>query len=177
MSFPCRTLLAGLTFTGALAVLGYVVMTQGLDLSTVNGSDYQAGLDEAREQGQELEERRAQLFQRLQTRRRVVAALIDGRLTLPEAAAWFLRLESSGLSPAAYDERASYYFAGKTREERLCRKVIEEIRATLEEDRHEPAGDVVRRLEAELQELLQGSGVIRLPEAPPTYRFLEGPAD
>jgi hypothetical protein len=178
MSFPSQKLLVALSLVLTLAGLGYLVVAQGGDLWTPShDAEGQAESDQEQHRQEDLEAQRAHLFTREQLRRQVVEALIDRRLAVVQAASWFVQLDSGGLSPLAYMERVAYFFPGKSPEERLCRKVIEEVRATLEEDRHESARRVVRHLERELERELRRSGSIQLPRAPQPYRAVRATAE
>jgi hypothetical protein len=108
---------------------------------------------------EKLEREQRETFRALQGRAEVMDALIEGRCTLPEAAVAFWEWNRS-MSAFQWDNfrRA---FPAATEGERCCRHVIQHVACRLE-DRPGGGRDVVRRLEAELEECLR-RGPILLP--------------
>jgi hypothetical protein len=98
-------------------------------------------------------------------REQIVGSLIREEITLPEAAAYFRRLDQfrHGRLPSSFS-----HYPGDSDEERVCRQVI---RYTAVQFPEGPQRDeVVARLEYELAEELCGGGV-RLPDSTPGRRF------
>jgi hypothetical protein len=94
------------------------------------------------------------------TKDEVIRRLLDGRLTLPEAAAWFRSVNRP--SRTGVDLLARY--PGASEEERLCRQVIAWAKARAESQSFSQAEVVGQRLEAELRACLEREGKVRLPE-------------
>ncbi len=99
-----------------------------------------------------LEEVRKDILDRLDRRRQVVRELIEGRLSLAEAADRFRELNvclGNRWAPCLL------YYPGRTEEERVCHQVIQWVRAEekSQPDAHEEATSV--RLEEELATLLR----------------------
>ncbi len=117
---------------------------------------------EEHERVRELEEERVRTLRRVQARRDVVAAVITGRMTLPEAAGAFRELNRG--TPSSFWAAFPHTYPGDSDEERHCRQVIGYVRTELEEY---PGGEneVLRRLEAELQAHLE-RGTLHLPGLP-----------
>jgi hypothetical protein len=108
-----------------------------------------------------LEERHQKSINQLLAREAVLADLLGKRLTLPEAAArfreWEWELANRGLAPGLG--------AGSSEGERCCRLVIEWVRSREGTPSDPGALALRRRLEVELEELLERYGTVRLPEA------------
>jgi hypothetical protein len=100
---------------------------------------------------------------RVQEKDRVAGELVDGRLTLFEAAAHFRRLNDGGPKPAA---PAALVYPGDSEEECLCRQVIAYARPLL--NRHpadtREADEFVARCEEELRRHKERHGAVVLPE-------------
>jgi hypothetical protein len=132
-----------------------------------SGLDWQAVADARRET--EAQERRSEdLGQRQEvTRRRIEAKqavtrqLVDGRLTLLEAAAWFRYLNEN---PSDCQDPYRYTWPGDSDGEKLCRQVIGWAEVEVRE-RSSPsqADEKTRLLEAELGGHLARDGTVRLP--------------
>jgi hypothetical protein len=107
----------------------------------------------ARDQPGGEEVRRAN--QRAEVKRQVVDALLDGRLTFPQAAARFRDL-SADLPDRGQNGRPPWY----TEEEWLYRQVIVYVHVELAAHRRAPAQaeEWISRLEAELREHLRRDG-------------------
>jgi WD40 repeat protein len=131
----------------------------------VRGTDWWAvpgtgdGLDPDARRGRQNDEQCRAIRRRIEAKNRLAAEVIDGRLTLLEAAARFRDLDRE---PPPFDRdafRCSY--PGASDDELLCREVIFFVRV---EQRRRPGTDagIVARLEAELNERL-GRGNLRLP--------------
>jgi hypothetical protein len=93
------------------------------------------------------------------TKAEVIQRLLDGRITLPEAAAWFKSLNRPGRN--GLDLLAGY--PGASEGERLCRQVIAWAKARAETQSYSEAEVVGQRLEAELRARLERDGEVRLP--------------
>jgi hypothetical protein len=97
-------------------------------------------------------------MERSAAKHRVVTALLEGRLTLFEAAAHYRRLKHPRV-----DLRKEY--RGDSEEERLCRQVIRAAEvALLIRDQNAAAAAFTMRWEAELQRHLEQHGQVILPE-------------
>jgi hypothetical protein len=96
----------------------------------------------------------------------VVGRMLDGQLTLLEAAARFQAIHELHPLPTYLD-----FFAGETHEERLCRCVIRYAECFFECERALQAA-VLARLEAELDAQRGEHGVLTLPPVPPGWAAL-----
>jgi hypothetical protein len=105
------------------------------------------------------------LNRRIAAREQIAAALIRDEITLPDAAAYFCRLDTCriGNRPSSF-----CYYKGDSDEERVCRQVIQYAALQFPEGRQRD--EIVARLEYELAEQLCGGGV-RLPDTTPGQRF------
>jgi hypothetical protein len=92
-----------------------------------------------------------------------MAELIEGRMTLLEAAAHFRTLDAAMPAQSMYIHCLRTLQPGRSDEERLCHRVIEYTQRTLA-NRPALAGTVTRRLQAELKNHLKRYGVIHLSE-------------
>jgi hypothetical protein len=92
-------------------------------------------------------------------REEVLGAVIEGRCSLPEAAAHFGELNRS--MSGFHWENFRRFYPGASDGERYCRQVIRHVACRLE-GRPDQGEAVVRRLEAELEECLR-RGPVRLP--------------
>ncbi len=99
---------------------------------------------------------------RIQEKERIAGELIDGRLTLFEAAARFRRLNAE---PPAAPPPLSY--PGDSEEERLCRQVIRWASHRLQERDPGRANDRAAAWEEELRRHKERHGTVVLPDAPP----------
>lgn len=93
-------------------------------------------------------------------RRKVIAALIDGRVSLLEATAQFHQLNATSPRPVSL---LGFGVQGDSHEERLCRQVIHYAEGALYRQWPERADPVIAALEAELAAHLACGGV-HLPE-------------
>jgi hypothetical protein len=115
------------------------------------------GPEEARQT--QLEQQSRTIVQRLEAKEEVVRRLLAGRLTLLEAAALFGHLNEE---PAAWPFQDNLRWPGASREEKLCRQVLDWA-IPLAREEGGRAVEAADRLEAELAALLARGGVIRLP--------------
>ena len=155
-------IVAVLTLAGlGLGKLTYkMVCVRGTDWWAVAGTG--DGLDpEARREGPNDDEQLRAIRRRIEAKSRLAREVIDGRLTLLEAAARFRDLDLAP-PPFAWDGLRCRY-PGASDDELHCREVIFFVRA---EQRDRPGTDaaIVARLEAELNERL-GRGDLHLPAA------------
>jgi hypothetical protein len=168
MSWFTRVLSCALT--AAVVLLAALVLTSA-DLGCydrgpwVRTTPYRMAAEEA-ERLERLEREKEETFAALRRRDEVLNAVIEGRCSLAEAAAAFWKVNRS--VPRFHWERFRNYYPGATEAERCCRHVIRHVKCRLE-DRPDGGKAVLRRLEAELEELLR-NGPVRLPgvEEPPT---------
>lgn len=136
MSFLSRhsaTLVGWMTFAGC-TFLGWTLLQAQADLRQE---------DEHRAQ---LEAHGQDVLYRIAVKRQVVEEVIAGRLSLPEAAAWFRELNGAYSAPLDVLRRQH---PGLSDDEIACRNVIDFVDAHLER-RPLEAGVVRARLEAEL---------------------------
>ena len=117
------------------------------------------GADPLAQRGQELDDRIRRALRRFAARRRLAGEVIDGRLTLPEAAAGFR--DVSEADPAFDWERFRLVHPGASDDERLCRQVIGYVWVQVQ-NRPDADPALPGRLEAELEDLLR-RGDLRLP--------------
>jgi hypothetical protein len=121
--------------------------------------------------GEDEQARRARLqrhgdivLRRILAKQSVIRQLIDGQLTLFEAAALFGRLNQMGES----SEPQVDLHPGASKGEKLCRQVIRWVRGSLPQskapDLQSEADAFVAELEAELAEHLAQHGTVVLPE-------------
>jgi hypothetical protein len=113
---------------------------------------------------------------RIAAKSHIAEKVIDGRLSLAQAAALFGALNR--LEPQSLKTRSDTYalrdrFPAHTEEERLCRQVVQWVSAELanEHDRQEAT---LARLEDEFKEFKQG--MVQLPDAGtlvPVHKLLE----
>jgi hypothetical protein len=131
------------------------------DLNSLPGAFWQFA--EALQRESELNTACQAAFLRIGVRNGIVADLVADRITLLEAAARF-----GGLNEQLSDGRRllSASIPARSEGERLCRQVILHVKSW-EEERADP-DDLVhhQRLEAELEQLLELEGVIRLAPVP-----------
>jgi hypothetical protein len=98
---------------------------------------------------------------RITAKGEVIRMLVDGRVTLGEAAAWFRTLNrpsTTGGRDCAAD------FPGASAEERLCRQAIAWAKSKARASSASREEAVGRRLEAEFAGLQARDGGVRLPE-------------
>jgi hypothetical protein len=147
---------------GLLCCLGPPLLT-GLGLASGGLSARQRRLDEDRRRGEELDRRLEVSLRRVHGKEAVVAALLAGRLTLPQAAALFRDLDETLPDPSVPRRLAA---GGPADGERLCRQVLTWAGGRAPEGRTAPgqAADVVARLEAEFQQLRGRDGTVCLPD-------------
>jgi hypothetical protein len=112
--------------------------------------------------GQELENQTKLVMQRSAAKDAVVADVIDGRLTLLEAAAKFRAINAS--SPRAEHWLTSYQYPDQPYDLALCRSVIERVELQLHAQSSGQREGPVARLETELAEHLRRHGRVCLPD-------------
>jgi hypothetical protein len=108
-----------------------------------------------------LEARRAAFLRRLDAKQQVETALLDGRMTLAEAAIRFRAIYKQWAA-VPYTESILAQFPGRSEDERYCRWVIACIRAQGPGRAASQAG----HLERELEEQLRPESVNSLPDGP-----------
>jgi hypothetical protein len=109
-----------------------------------------------------LDAQMADLDRRRVAVRKVAVRVIEGRLTLFEAAAQLRDLETQMADAAAYRRRVREGYSGKSYEECLCLRVIGDV-LLLAETRPK-LKDVADHLQDQLTEHLSRYGRVRLPE-------------
>ena len=101
------------------------------------------------------------IAERTGCKEQVMARLVAGELTLFEAAAWFARLAET------YPESGDFHrlHPGSSDGEKWCREVISWAHTKVSWEHSAAEADrLCERLEAELQERLDGYGTVELPE-------------
>ena len=134
------------------------VSVPGLDGS--GPSDAGRQMEAERQRAALLDRRNEVVSRRLDAKNVVVGQLLDGRMTLAEAAAWFKALNES---PADCPAVAHGEFPGASEGERLCRQVIGWAQAERAGQSASQAEATNARLEEELQTLLGRDGTVHLP--------------
>ena len=103
------------------------------------------------------------IARRIQEKDRIAGELIDGRLTLFEAAARFGRLNAE---PPAPPLALSLFYPSDSEEERLCRQVIAWASRRLEKSDPDRANDLAGACEEELRRHKERHGTVVLPDQP-----------
>jgi hypothetical protein len=103
------------------------------------------------------------IARRIHEKERLAAELIDGRLTLFEAAALFHRLNAEPPAPPPL----ALSYPGDSEEERLCRQVIGWAWHRLEKCDPGRANDLEGACEEELRRHKERHGTVVLPDPPP----------
>jgi hypothetical protein len=145
---PRAALLAGLA-----ASCVTLVVWRGTGLFSLPGADGSAG--QAPPSGQGPDEPVGRAVLRFARKERLAAEVIDGRLSLPEAAARFLALDEN--DPEFNWTAFRLYVPGRSDDERYCRQVIRYVEGQLQ-GRTAVEPGLAERLEAELQDLLDRGG-------------------
>lgn len=100
-------------------------------------------------------------LQRIENKMRIIQNLLDGELTLLEAAAWFRFLNEN---PPEHRVDISNFWPGASDGEKACRQVIGFARAKLVQTTSASDADAtLARLEDELNQHLAGCPIIELP--------------
>jgi hypothetical protein len=86
------------------------------------------------------------ILQRIQEKDRISKELIEGRLTLREAIALFIRLDEDSPTPASHPQ-----YLGLSKEEVACRQIIEWVRQRVQDDSPDSAR-IIARFEDELRQ-------------------------
>ena len=121
----------------------------GLGLDSDSLFDLATANERARLKTEELVAKDRQVVDNLEGKQKVVRQLLDGRLTLREAAARFQELNEAC---SVYDwERFRETFPGRTDEERHCRQVLVAVRPYLDSS-VSASRELLARLETELEE-------------------------
>jgi hypothetical protein len=157
MTAPCRGPFRALCALAGCAAL-FALAGCNFRVPDLSGPD----VAEALRRDAELEARRQLGLDCLRTREAISRALVEGRMTLFEAAA---RLRDCSLSDPGFRwDSFRRCFPGDSDEERFCRRAIDGAVGLLAA-RPERARAVRLRLEAELNAAL-GRGLLHLPEPP-----------
>lgn len=149
-------LLTGIAFADPTLVAGL-----GLRLWDDDDSDPAPSLRRERQRAERLARDDDVALRRVLAKNRVTVELIEGRLTLLQAAAWFRHLngETGGTPVRSGDNRPE-----ETEGEHFCRLVLGWARNELKSRPESPAREVFARLEGELAaELARGRGKVELP--------------
>jgi hypothetical protein len=133
----------------------------GLGLDGSAPPDVRRQMEAERQRAALLDRRTEVVRRRLDAKNEIVGQLVDGRLTLAEAAAWFKALNES---PADCPAVPHGEFPGASEGERLCRQVMSWVRADLSRQSASQAEAMSVRLEEELRTLLGRDGTVHLPQ-------------
>jgi hypothetical protein len=163
MRFPVKTLCALPAAIGVAAIMGLGLrqpVAEDADKGASPRSTVLCNDDVIR--GQELDDQLKQVLLRSDAKDAVAADVIDGRLTLFEAAARFRDLNES-------NPQAEQWLTGQPHRDQpyataLCRSVIRRVEVELRARGSKPDDDIVARLEAQLAEHLKRRGSVQLPE-------------
>jgi hypothetical protein len=141
----------GLCFVGTYVLFPHVPAAIHMDF--VEWIRSQRALDSAVIRSEELEQRRCHSVERIRAKERIALDLIGGRLSLAESARRFSELP---YPPAAMWGRIQADYSGASKEESMCRHVIDWACCSLK-DQPEWEGALRHRLEEELQAYLCSS--------------------
>ena len=151
MKLPLRLAALTLTLSGGLTAVATACPETteelGIDFWHISALESQCADEEQLEQAIDRESQKAQ--RRIEIRQSVVSDVLDGRRTLPDAAAIFADLNRSHVRVGGF---AKAYFAGRTDLEIAARQVIEQVKRS--NDRRGPT--VAAALKAELDHGLAG---------------------
>jgi hypothetical protein len=147
-------------FAGAL-YLGYHLFVAGKTSADGHAGEGAIGLLHLKNEILPPDPRSAEIERSLREKDQVARAVIDGRLTLVEAAARFRAINASRPAnlPVCLDQ-----YPGKTDEERVCREVIGYVETRLPEQPGTSA--FLARLESELEAHLAAGGTAQGPNFP-----------
>jgi hypothetical protein len=154
-------------------LLAVVLLVGGLILAAHTGESTTrhlvARIARENQRQKDLDQRLDGTFARIRRKERLVRNLLDGQMSLLQAAAGFHALDR--LPPAVNQNVFRLVHPGTSDEERQCRAVIAWVRHRL--DKEDPCLSLAmgRRLEDELQARLR-HGPLRLPETPQQPVFL-----
>jgi hypothetical protein len=161
---PCTRLFLSVSLLAAL-LAGVARLrpdwVSGLGLDGSGPSDVGRQMEAERQRAALLDRRHEVVRRRLDAKNMVVGQLLDGRLTLAEAAAWFKALNESPADCPAVSHGES---PGASEGERLCRQVIGWVQAERAGQSASQAEATSVRLEEELQTLLRRDGTVHLPQ-------------
>jgi hypothetical protein len=135
-------------------------LAAGLGLSSGGGERQE---QQNRQRRAELDRHDGIVLRRIMAKEAIVKDLLEGRLTLLEAAQRFQDLDEKS------DERLDQYrlrYPGRSDGEKRCRQVIDWVRTRLEDRPPSQAAALLQRLEEELNDILcLNGGAFALPEA------------
>lgn len=163
MRYPTRLVLmlgCVLTLGIGLAQLGMGFLTQvGLDPALWNEWAMVMEREEKRRQG--LDRLDQVLLHRIEGKQMVTTQLVEGKLTLFEAAQWFAYFNET---PPDVPDDSDRFFSGETREERLCRQVIQWVQSEVNAGGWSEGNEMVANLEADLAyHLCLNNGKVKWP--------------
>jgi hypothetical protein len=163
MRFPVKAFYALTPVIGVAAITGLGLRQPAADFAEVGSSRRPALLwNDDVVRGQELDDQLKQVLLRSDAKDAVVADLIDGRLTLFEAAARFRAVNES--NPQAEQWLTGFPLGDQPYETALCRSVIRRVEVELRPRGSKLGHGIVARLEAQLADHLKRHGSVRLPE-------------
>jgi hypothetical protein len=124
-------------------------------------TDARHSLDAQAQRSDELAQRQDVTRRRIEAKQKVIRQLVEGRLALLEAAAWFRYLNEN---PSDCQDGYRTAWPGHSDEEKLCRQVIGWVEVEVRERSSlSQAEEMTRRLEAELDGHLARDGAVKLP--------------
>ncbi len=106
-------------------------------------------LGAAQERTQELDQQIALELDRVYQGNQVIEELVQGQLSLLEAASWWHQHHE-----ASVDDFCPAYAKEASPEERACRQVIVRVKGSLRDGKESDRAKVLQRLETELRQLL-----------------------
>jgi hypothetical protein len=160
---PVRWCLAVLLASAALGAGSWLVFEAASPPDAPNTAP-ECPLEHERRRAERQQAEMEQVRQRRRQRVRILTAVAAGRLPLFEAAARLRAVERPAVDPQFYTLALRLMFPDGSDGERMCRKVIHDLRELAQEGRV-PAS-AADRLERELARHLRRFGTVRLPEVP-----------
>lgn len=117
-------------------------------------------LGAAQERTEELDCRLAVEYHRVFRGNQVIEDLVQGRLSLIEAASWWHQNHDEPANEAS----PTYAKESSSPEARACRQVILRVKGSLKDSKESYRAEVMQRLETELRNLLSRPGGLVFPE-------------
>jgi hypothetical protein len=163
MSYSVKTVCALVSIIGVAAIMGLSLRQPTTeDIDSRPSHQLTVLWNDAVMPDQELEDQLKLSLQRNYAKDAVADDVIDGRLTLFEAAARFRTINESNTQAVHW--LTSYPYRNQPYELALCRSVIRRVEVELRSRGSGPEDDTVARLEAELAEHLKRHRRLPLPD-------------
>jgi hypothetical protein len=131
--------------------------SQGIDWWNV--PEMQRINDAETERADRLDRQAVFVLHRTTAKSELVRAVIDGKMSLLEAAGWFRELNKGNASCPA----TRYASPEGSEAERLCLQVLSWVRGELADRPSSESEPLYRRLQAEFEDLRKGEGGLHLP--------------